>query len=80
MTPGQQKRRETTEEMQRRQQANEKIRELEQENERLREGLQEIIDFIEEEQSKKQFPKYPALAGYAKGIARRALDGGGETS
>jgi len=74
VTPGQQNRRETTEEMRRRQQADEKIRELEQEIERYREALQEIIDAVDGEQSRPD-PNYPAIAGYARGTARRALDG-----
>lgn len=47
MTPGQQRRKDTTEEMRREQQADERIRELEQEVERLRRRIEQIKGMIE---------------------------------
>jgi len=74
MTPGQQSRRENTEEMRRQQQADEPIRELEQEVERLRGGLLEIMDYIEAR--REDGPMSGEVDGEALwSIANSALDG-----
>lgn len=54
--------------------AQQRLQELEAENELLREAHQEIVDAVKAEQQEAD-PEYPAAAGYAKGTARRALNG-----
>ena len=54
--------------------AQERVKQLEEENAVLREAHEEICRAFDSEQ-KKHDPEWPHIAGYAKGTARRALNG-----
>lgn len=74
MTPGQQQRKDAQDAARRQQQADERVRELEEEVKLLREAHMEIVSAIDAEQQNRD-PEWPAMAGYAKGTALRALSG-----
>jgi len=79
MTPGQQQRKDAQDAARREQQADERVRELEEEVERLRYHLKSIVKYVNVER-KKQSPAWITLVGIVEKRAKRALDGGGDSS
>jgi uncharacterized protein HemX len=85
MTPGQQSRRDTTEEMRRQQQADERIRELEQEIEQLRASLRHVgdrLDYIGFRMQPADWASHDTENAFlnARADVSYALDGGGDDS
>jgi septal ring factor EnvC (AmiA/AmiB activator) len=78
MTPGQQSRRDTTEEMRRQQQVDEKIRELEQEIGRLRRALRTIRRDLNAISVRTKSPDTHEDAIQALSSIDRALNSGGD--